>query len=428
MSTAEDTRRRLLVFAYYFPPLGLSGVQRVAGFAKYLPEYGWDVSVITAKPAGYFAYDEGLRQEVEAAGAQVYATRSLDPTRLFGKKQAVALPAESNRHRFAKASQYLFVPDNKVGWIPFAVHTAQKLLRRQKHDVVLASAPPYSGLLVASRVAKRFSLPLVVDFRDDWLENPRHTYPRRMHWKVNRNLERRVLRAADCVTAINPVIRDSLARRGPSPASVHVLPHGHDITAQDRAAAVSRGDKMVVTYAGVFYHAQTPDYFLRALALVAKDRPDVAENLTARFVGLFPADSARLVNDLGLQAQVQCVGYVPHDEAVTKQLTSDVLWMTIGEQPGGHGITTSKLSEYVGCGKPILALVPEGAAQTDLERYRAVRIVPPKDVRGIASALVHFYEAWQQGMLPTPSSEFIASRSQRVTAGELAQILDKTVA
>ena len=100
--------------AYYFPPLALSGVQRVSGFVKCLPHYGWHPTVITAKPAGYFAFDESMHREIEAAGADIHMTSSLDPTRLFGRKKTVTLPSESVRQALAAATQLLFVPDNKA--------------------------------------------------------------------------------------------------------------------------------------------------------------------------------------------------------------------------------------------------------------------------------------------------------------------------
>lgn len=39
-----DVQREVLVIAYYFPPMGLSGVQRTLKFVKYLPEYKWKPS------------------------------------------------------------------------------------------------------------------------------------------------------------------------------------------------------------------------------------------------------------------------------------------------------------------------------------------------------------------------------------------------
>ena len=39
--------KRVLFISYPFPPVGGAGVQRVVKFLKYLPEFGWDSSVLT---------------------------------------------------------------------------------------------------------------------------------------------------------------------------------------------------------------------------------------------------------------------------------------------------------------------------------------------------------------------------------------------
>jgi hypothetical protein len=52
--------KTVLVIAYYFPPLGMGGVQRIAKLVKYLPPGGYDVLVLTVKTIRYPAYDESL--------------------------------------------------------------------------------------------------------------------------------------------------------------------------------------------------------------------------------------------------------------------------------------------------------------------------------------------------------------------------------
>ena len=75
--------RKVLVIAYYFPPMGLSGVQRTAKFVKYLPKYGWKPTVLTVAPTGYYAVDNTLLEEVVSAGTEIVRASSLDPNRLF---------------------------------------------------------------------------------------------------------------------------------------------------------------------------------------------------------------------------------------------------------------------------------------------------------------------------------------------------------
>src|SRR5437868_10025430 len=54
----------LLVIAYYFPPLGLSGVQRTLKFVKYLTEFGWRPIVLTVGDTAYYAKDDSLLDEI----------------------------------------------------------------------------------------------------------------------------------------------------------------------------------------------------------------------------------------------------------------------------------------------------------------------------------------------------------------------------
>jgi hypothetical protein len=95
--------RRLLVVAYYFPPMGMSGVQRVAKFVKYLPDYGWEPVVLTVEPGGYFAYDEQLQEEIDRAGVEVVRTDSWDPTRLFSNGETVEMPTGWQRRSAARS-------------------------------------------------------------------------------------------------------------------------------------------------------------------------------------------------------------------------------------------------------------------------------------------------------------------------------------
>ena len=46
---SEAPRRRVLMLAYFFPPLGGGGVQRTLKHVKYLPDEGFDAIVLTTR-------------------------------------------------------------------------------------------------------------------------------------------------------------------------------------------------------------------------------------------------------------------------------------------------------------------------------------------------------------------------------------------
>src|SRR5262245_20547383 len=58
--------KRVLYVAYEFPPVGGAGVQRTTKFVKYLPEFGWDVSVLTVANPSVPLLDHSLADEIPA--------------------------------------------------------------------------------------------------------------------------------------------------------------------------------------------------------------------------------------------------------------------------------------------------------------------------------------------------------------------------
>ena len=432
----ETFSRRVLVLAYYFPPMGLSGVQRTLKFVKYLPDYGFEPTVLTCEPRGYFAYDAELLEEVEEAGIDVVRARSWDPTMLFGQRSVVTLPEERRRRRLTSISQFLFVPDNKVGWIGPAAREARRLMKKAPFDVIFSTAPPYSAHLLGRRLSRKTGLPLVLDFRDDWLGNPRHVYPTAIHHALSRMLERRALSSSRRIVVINEEMRQNLLSRNADllrPHDVVVIPQGFDPAdfpsppAEVKVGRSAPDGKFTLLYSGVFYDAQTPDYFLRALADLFARRSDLRTRIRAVFLGLVPEESRKLARELGVDEVLEFEGYLAHSRSVERLRGADVLWMTVGRREGAETISTSKLFEYFGSRKPILGLVPDGAARSALERYRAAEIVDPNGIPEIAAAIERLYEKWISKSLPAPPEDVVIQFDRTKLAERLAEVLESSI-
>ncbi len=418
--------RHVLVVAYYFPPLGLSGVQRIAGFVRHLPEYGWQPTVITAKPGGYFAYDKSLWSPIEDAGIRVVRTKSLDPTRLFRPGATVRLPQETRRQTLAYISNWLFIPDNKLGWKPFALRAGLRQAAAQHFDAVFSSAPPYTGHLIGKKLSRKLKLPLITDFRDDWVGNPRHIYPTALHRRLHIQQERQVLIQSSAITTINRPILVALEKRHRD-INIwgEIIPHGFD--EYQNPVKVSAREKLKLVYTGVFYDAQTPEHFLRGVSGFLAENPSMRSKISAIFAGLVPNGFADLIRTLKLEDVVQSVGYVQHARVTELQQEADVLWMTIGSRPGASSISTGKLYEYMGTGKPILALVPSGTARRTLLRYGAAYIVKPESEAGIIQALNQITSDWNKETFPSADESFVSMFSRNRLVEMLAGVLDSVV-
>jgi glycosyltransferase involved in cell wall biosynthesis len=411
---SPERRPHALLVAYYFPPMGGSGVQRVAKWCKYLPENGWDVTVLTVEPGSYFAFDEDLLDEVKSAGVQILRTTSLDPTRVGGSKKQVGLQSERKRRIFAWLTGLFFIPDNKKGWLKPALAAVRSLIAERPVDLVLSSAPPYTAFLVGAAAAKTACVPHLMDYRDDWLDNPRHRYPSPWHARRHRQLEQDALSGASLVTAINEAMAQRILKRSPD-TKVRILPQGFDPEDMTAALAASPRSSGAIRflYAGMFYDAQQPDVFLQGVSLALERDPALRDRLELRFVGLFPEAKRSLVRSLGLADLASFPGYLSHAHTVQELMQADVLWMTIGRQEGEEMISTGKLFEYIGTRKPILALVPDGAARGALSGYEAAWIADPDDVDAVADRIATIMEAAERSAMPVGNEAWVGAFDRR---------------
>jgi glycosyltransferase involved in cell wall biosynthesis len=242
-------------------------------------------------------------------------------------------------------------------------------------------------------------------------------------------MEDSVFRRSHTTVSINERIRYRLQKRSRDmmDASRHrIITHGYDPEDFPRdTSARERGDRMRIVYTGVFYDAQKPDVFLRGLARFLRVSPGSRDRISARFVGLLPKSTGRLIGELDLSDVVHHSGYVSHADTVEEMRSADVLWMTIGRRSGSHGISTGKLYEYFGARKPILGLVPEGVARESLIDYGAAQIAEPDDPDDVAVALAKLFKQWESGLLPDPDHDFVDRFNRKVLAARLADILNK---
>ncbi len=419
--------KNVLVFSYYFPPLGLSGVQRITKFVKYLPEYGWRPTVIAAGPHSYFAFDESLQGEIPS-DVKVIRTRSFDPTRWTGRARTVSIPSESGHSMLRSLSNRIFFPDNKRFWMPFAKRAALKQIEESRFDVIFSTAPPFSSHILASKIAQQKRIPLVLDFRDNWVGNPRKVYASERQKRKHQRVESLTLKSAGRVVTINEYIKeDMVSRAGIEREKISIIPQGYD--AEDFGETASTRDtngSVAFVYSGIFYDAQKPDSFLQGLAKARSIDETVRNSVKAVFVGLVPDNFSELVKALNLSKTVEYRGYLDHRESLEVVMNSQIPWMIVGNQPGGDQISTGKLAEYMGSRKPILGLVPDGAAKESLKRYGRAETVDPDDIDGIAEAIVKMTrQVCERKGVRDLDEEYVESLDRNKLAGHLASIFDE---
>lgn len=413
--------RKVLVIAYYFPPMGLSGVQRTAKFVKYLPKYGWKPTVLTVTPTGYYAVDTTLLAEVEEAGTEIVRASSLDPNRLFKKQGVVKMPSERVRKILQFGGDALFIPDTKIGWKSKALTAAQELLRREHFDVIFATAPPQTDFLIGEALKKEFRIPLVLDYRDAWLDYPFKYYPTPLHRYLHYRLEKRVLKVADKIVVTVRRVKESILKHylNLDYHDVIIIPQGYDPDDFETLAAPkpSARRKMRMTHAGTFYAERNPSVIFQALHNLFRDVPQMRGRLELDLIGNVREEDQNLVSRLGLQNEVKFLGYLDHKECTRHLQESDVLWLVLDNDYQSPG----KLYEYFGTRKPILGSLYEGHIKQLILESGAGLCVPLKSLQAHEDAVRVLFAQFEKNQLKRVPEDFSGRFNRRILTGELAR-------
>ena len=415
---------KVLIIAYYFPPMGLSGVQRTLKFAKYMSKYGWSPTVITTGKTAYYAHDKSLMKEAEEAEIEIIRTESFDPNSFFSKYGTVQMPREILRKFLGRVSKSIMIPDNKIPWTKKVYKKAKELLKSQNFDLIYVTCPPFSSFQIAAKLKKEFDLPLIVDYRDLWYENHFAFYPTTFHKYQHKKQEYASLKAADKIIAVNRRIKEKLLTtyKFLTFEDVVIIPHGFDPNDFENVKPITfETKKLRILYSGIFYENITPKYFLKAFKELTKERPDVTENIEIHFIGHLRKENKKLVKKLKLFENVFDHGYLDHKDALRYLISLDVLWVMLGEGNSMDMVSAGKLFEYFGSEKPIIATVPDGASKTAAENYKASFICSPYNVEDIKKLILKIHKLYKMNSLPQPDLEFVGTHNREKLTEQLIQ-------
>jgi glycosyltransferase involved in cell wall biosynthesis len=405
--------KRVLVVAYFFPPLGGAGVQRTLKFVRYLPDHGWAPAVVTTSSTGYPVHDVSLLEEIPD---DVPVIRAFEPglwRRVAGLASAVLA-----RLRLPGLARAVLFPDEMVAWAPAALVAMVREIRRSRPDVIYSTSAPISAHLVALAAHKLTGVPWVADFRDEFAANPgelNHTglRMRASRWierSIDRNVARRVVVASYFDLAGDHDVPVELAN-GVDGADLEGLP----------PAAPAVSDRLRLSFVGSLYGARDAEPVLAALRrLIDAGRLEAAD-IELRVVG------NAWVEDLEARVPVPLVatGYVSHREALIEMRTTTALLLYI---PAGDPAPSGKLFEYLVSERPILCVAPTDNLASKLVReFDAGLVAASDDPEAIEAALLELVRRWRAGELVNPlqaREKTLERYSRHALTGRLAQVFD----
>ncbi|MCX5764686.1 MAG: hypothetical protein NTU67_08700, partial [Gemmatimonadetes bacterium] len=192
------------------------------------------------------------------------------------------------------------------------------------------------------------------DFRDLWAENHSYQMPA---WRraIDHRWERLMLRNADAFTSPTEAWAEQLSRQHGKPGAC--VPNGYVDYEADATPAPAASRQFTLLYTGVRYpNNQEILPLLEAIAALQAEHLIDQASFQFRWIGPFDADTARLAAELGITPLISQESSVGRREAQLAQAAAQAVLFLQWQDAATDWSSSLKLHEYVGCGRPILAL------------------------------------------------------------------------
>lgn len=319
------------------------------------------------------------------------------------------------------------VPEPYGLTFPLSIARTVSRIRELRPDVLVSMNNPFHLHLIGYVAAQITGVPWVAEFRDpirthpDW--DPDESVLRRMAGFV----ERLTVEQADRVVWLDgiQIPKDYFRRTYPDVSAeklVELPPMGFDAERFDAIEPASF-DEFTVTYAGSFYNGWIEPYgFLDGLARFIRDdlRP-----ITARFYGDWKPSYGEAVAERDLSQYVAVHDFVDHDRMISILKGSDALLYIGGTDERNRRNLPSKIWDYLGAERPILALVDDSFRVAEFVESNGLGVVvDPTDPVGVAEGVESLYTG---GFQYNPPESTISTYTRQRQADAYTAVLDGVV-
>jgi glycosyltransferase involved in cell wall biosynthesis len=297
----------------------------------------------------------------------------------------------------------------------------------------MTTSSPDSAHLVGLRVpaVSRREVAWIADFRDPWVRRMSFAPPSAAHRRIQESLEGKVVRRATRVVTTSEATRQDFLGRYPDcdPRRIVVIPNGYDEDDFPREN-VDADPAFLILHMGQLNPERPVGPLLDCIESFLAVRHDARDAIRVDLIGPRYIEDEREVARRGYSTIVRFREGVPHREAVGLLGRARVLLLMEQESDRGALILPGKIFEYLRAGRPILGIVPRGAAWDLITRLGAGSCALPSDPVGGAGALTALYDAWRRGDEARSHADPIEVRAfeRRSLTGRLAALLDEAAA
>ncbi|WP_323757065.1 glycosyl transferase [Roseivirga sp.] len=430
----DSVNKKVLIITYYWPPSAGGGVQRWLKFSKYLPEYGWEPVIFTPENPDFDLKDDSLVRDTSLQ-TEVLKFPIWEPYSIFKKlsgrkelKQGQVLEG-GKKSIMSRLAIWLrgnvFIPDPKIFWAKPSANYIDSILEGNNIKTIITTGPPHSMHLIGLKLKmKNPGVTWIADFRDPWSKWDilQKFNMSALVWRKHRDLEQKVIRAADCVLTVSNSWKSDFEKLGAR--RVKAITNGFDEEDFNSPISTPQPDKFRVSHVGMLNVFRNPEWFWKVLNEMVTSG-ELGDDLEIEFVGILSDDVlATFKSHTHLMPLIRKYNYLPHSEVLGKYQQSSVLLLLQNNSENAKGHLPGKLFEYLGAQRRILCV---GNKESDLAEIlnhtKSGSVFEQTDENQLKSFLREAYQDWKNGNSIT-NVEGISRFGRRSLTQELSELLN----
>ncbi|MBI5204623.1 MAG: hypothetical protein HZA11_06875 [Nitrospirae bacterium] len=304
--------------------------------------------------------------------------------------------------------------------------------RGRKFDRILTFAEPMISHVLGLWLKKKYKCPWIAFFSDPWVDNP---FKRLSRFKrtLNEYCEKKVMEQVDMAVFTCPEALQFYVRKYPFLQSkATFIEHAFDESLYEDVVA-KNPDEIVIRHIGALYGERDPSLFLEAIQKELRSREASGIRVTFETIGFVEEDIekkiARILTDACSTLKVVMRKTVSYRESLRLMKQADLL-VAVDMQHEDNIFLMSKLIDYLGAGRPVLAIAPKSGATIRIMRKVGGWVIAPHDIESMKKCVKEILDSALDGTLVScrPSANEVHEYSITKQIGKLEQIIEKEYA
>jgi hypothetical protein len=217
-----------------------------------------------------------------------------------------------------------------------------------------------------------------------------------IRWKwihnIDKKIEKKTIDKMDAIITVGPSLVQILNRK--TTKKIHLISNGFDDTYFSELT-YEANTKFRITYAGSLSKEQDPQCFFDTLEILKLNK-EFFDNTELEFLGNFPIYLHDIVDASPYKNHTHFSPYTFYTDSLKSIAASELLLLIIPKTDDNKCIITSKLFDYMGAQRPVLAFGPvDGDAASILRETGAGQIFDYSDIKNASEFILSEFNNWK---------------------------------